>query len=195
MNREVPGRRSESTDPRAIRTRKALVQAAVKLLETHAAADLNVSQIVKEAGVSRQVFYQHFTDRDGLILATAQDMIKDAYEGFAARFSIDGDFQASVAALMETLTGHYQATLHIIESPVHGVIDQEVVQIMLPTMREELRTRATGWNDADEQLLDDMAKFYIAGCQHLLEEGVREGATPEEIGRRIELVRRVLIRD
>ena len=40
-----------------------------------------------------------------------------------------------------------------------------------------------------------MAKFYIAGCQHLLEEGVRQGATPEEIGQRVELVRRVLIRD
>lgn len=195
MNREVPGRRSESTDPRAIRTRKALVQAAVKLLETHAVADLNVSQIVKEAGVSRQVFYQHFTDRDGLILATAQDMIKDAYEGFAARFSIDRDFEAAVTALMTTLTGHYEATVHIIDSPVHSMLDQEVVAIMLPTVREELRSRADEWNDADEQLLDDMAKFYIAGCQHLLEEGVREGATPDEIGRRIELVRRVLIRD
>ena len=195
MNREVPGRRSESTDPRAIRTRKALVQAAVKLLETHAAADLNVSQIVKEAGVSRQVFYQHFTDRDGLILATAQDMIKDAYEGFAARFSSDRDFEAAVTALMTTLTGHYEATVHIIDSPVHSMLDQEVVAIMLPTVREELRSRADEWDGADEQMLDDMASFYIAGCQHLLEEGVREGATPEEIGRRIELVRRVLIRD
>ena len=58
-------------------------------------------------------------------------------------------------------------------------------------MREALRER----EGADPQLLDDMAKFYIAGCQHLLEEGVRQGATPEEIGQRVELVRRVLIRD
>ncbi|WP_288865298.1 TetR/AcrR family transcriptional regulator [uncultured Corynebacterium sp.] len=191
MNHVVPGRRSDSTDPRAIRTRNALVQATIGLLKTHTVAELNVSQIVKEAGVSRQVFYQHFTDRDGLVLATAQDMIKEAYEGFAARFSMDRDFQAAVTALTETLTDHYEAAVHIIDSPVHGQLDQEVVRIMLPTMREALRER----EGADPQLLDDMAKFYIAGCQHLLEEGVRQGATPEEIGQRVELVRRVLIHD
>lgn len=191
MNHVVPGRRSDSTDPRAIRTRNALVQATIGLLKTHTVAELNVSQIVKEAGVSRQVFYQHFTGRDGLVLATAKDMIKEAYEGFAARFSVDRDFQAAVTALMETLTDHYEAAVHIIDSPVHGQLDQEVVRIMLPTMREALRER----EGADPQLLDDMAKFYIAGCQHLLEEGVRQGASPEEIGQRVELVRRVLIRD
>lgn len=191
MNHVVPGRRSDSTDPRAIRTRKALVQATIGLLKTHTVAELNVSQIVKEAGVSRQVFYQHFTDRDGLVLATAQDMIKEAYEGFAARFSMDRDFQAAVTALMETLTDYYEAAVHIIDSPVHSQLDQEVVRIMLPTMREALRER----EGADPQLLDDMAKFYIAGCQHLLEEGVRQGASPEEIGQRVELVRRVLIHD
>ena len=193
MNQVVPGRRSESTDPRALRTRKALVGATVALLKTHPVAELNVSQIVKEAGVSRQVFYQHFTDRDGLVLATAQDMVKGAYEGFAARFSSDRDFEAAVTALMTTLTGHYEAAVHIIDSPVHSMLDQEVVAIMLPTMREELRSRADEWDGADEQLLDDMANFYIAGCQHLLEEGVREGASPEEIGRRVELVRLSLI--
>ena len=187
MNHVVPGRRSDSTDPRAIRTRNALVQATIGLLKTHTVAELNVSQIVKEAGVSRQVFYQHFTGRDGLVLATAKDMIKEAYEGFAARFSVDRDFQAAVTAL----TDHYEAAVHIIDSPVHSQLDQEVVRIMLPTMREALRER----EGADPQLLDDMAKFYIAGCQHLLEEGVRQGATPEEIGQRVELVRRVLIRD
>ncbi|MGV0433806.1 TetR/AcrR family transcriptional regulator [Corynebacterium ureicelerivorans] len=57
MNHVVPGRRSDSTDPRAIRTRNALVQATIGLLKTHTVAELNVSQIVKEAGVSRQVFY------------------------------------------------------------------------------------------------------------------------------------------
>ena len=191
MNHVVPGRRSDSTDPRAIRTRNALVQATIGLLKTHTVAELNVSQIVKEAGVSRQVFYQHFTGRDGLVLATAKDMIKEAYEGFAARFSMDRDFQAAVTALMETLTDHYEAAVHIIDSPVYSQLDQEVVRIMLPTMREALRER----EGADPQLLDDMAKFYIAGCQHLLEEGVRQGATPEEIGQRVELVRRVLIRD
>ena len=48
MNHDLPGRRSDSTDPRALRTRKALVDAVLRLLNDYEVADLNVSQIVKE---------------------------------------------------------------------------------------------------------------------------------------------------
>ena len=75
----LPGRRSDSQDPRALRTRKALIDATMRLLNDYEVADLNVSQIVKEAGVSRQVFYQHFEDRDALVLATAAQWVLAAY--------------------------------------------------------------------------------------------------------------------
>ena len=95
------------------------------------------------------------------------------------------------AKVIPKLQAQTEAAVRLIDSPVRTVLDEEVHRVMLPTMREALRER----EGADPQLLDDMAKFYIAGCQHLLEEGVRQGASPEEIGQRVELVRRVLIRD
>ena len=195
MNYDLPGRRSDSTDPRALRTRNALVQAVLRLLNDHDVADLNVSQIVKEAGVSRQVFYQHFADRDALILAAAADWVLDAYERFAERFKIDQNFEASVVELASVVDGKNEAAVRLIDSPVHTVLDNEVQRVMQDTMREQLLPRAKQWGDADAELVADMSRVYVAGIQRLIEQCVREGCTAEEIGRRAEAVRRVLIRE
>lgn len=195
MNHDLPGRRSDSTDPRALRTRKALVDAVLRLLNDHEVADLNVSQIVKEAGVSRQVFYQHFADRDALIVAAAADWVMDAYERFADRFSIDQNFEASVVELASVAASKGVAAGRLIDSPVHTVLDNEVQRVMQQTMREQLLPRAQEWEAADDQLIADMSRFYVAGMQRLIEQCVRDGCTAEEIGRRAEAVRRVLIRE
>ena len=195
MNHDLPGRRSDSTDPRALRTRKALVDAVLRLLNDHEVADLNVSQIVKEAGVSRQVFYQHFADRDALILAAAADWVLAAYERFAERFEIDQNFEASVVELVSVVEGKNEAAVRLIDSPVHTVLDNEVQRVMQDTMREQLLPRAEQWGDADAELIADMSRVYVAGMQRLIEQCVREGCTAEEIGRRAEAVRRVLIRE
>ena len=195
MNYDLPGRRSDSTDPRALRTRNALVQAVLRLLNDHEVADLNVSQIVKEAGVSRQVFYQHFADRDALILAAAADWVLAAYERFAERFEIDQNFEASVVELVSVVEGKNEAAVRLIDSPVHTVLDNEVQRVMQDTMREQLLPRAQEWEAADDQLIADMSRVYVAGIQRLIEQCVREGCTAEEIGRRAEAVRRVLIRE
>lgn len=195
MNHDLPGRRSDSTDPRALRTRKALVDAVLRLLNDHEVSDLNVSQIVKEAGVSRQVFYQHFADRDALILAAAADWVMDAYERFAERFIIDQNFEASVVELASVVDGKYEAAVRLIDSPVHSVFDHEVQRVMRDTMREQLLPRSKEWGDADAELIEDMSRVYVAGMRRLIEQCVREGCTAEEIGRRAEAVRRVLIRE
>ena len=195
MTHDLPCRRSDSTDPRALRTRKALVDAVLRLLNDHEVSDLNVSQIVKEAGVSRQVFYQHFADRDAVILAAAMDWVLDAYEHFAERFSIDKNFEASVVELASVVDGKNEAAVRLIDSPVHTVFDNEVQRVMKDTMREQLLPRSKEWEDADAELIADMSRVYVAGMQRLIEQCVREGCTAEEIGRRAEAVRRVLIRE
>ena len=167
----------------------------LRLLNDYEVADLNVSQIVKEAGVSRQVFYQHFADRDALILAAAADWVLDAYERFAERFEIDNNFEASVVELASVVDGKREAAVRLIDSPVHTVLDNEVQRVMQDTMREQLLPRAKEWGDADAELVADMSRVYVAGIQRLIEQCVREGCTAEEIGRRAEAVGRVLIRE
>ena len=85
--------------------------------------------------------------------------------------------------------------MRLIDSPVHAVLDDEVQRVMQDTMREQLLPRSREWGDADAQLVDDMSRVYVAGMQRLIEQCVREGCSSEEIGRRAEAVRRVLIRE
>ena len=119
----------------------------------------------------------------------------DAYERFADRFSIDQNFEASVVELASVAASKGVAAGRLIDSPVHTVLDNEVQRVMQQTMREQLLPRAQEWEAADDQLIADMSRFYVAGMQRLIEQCVRDGCTAEEIGRRAEAVRRVLIRE
>ena len=61
---------SHSVDPRAERVRTRLREAAFALAHERPVDQLTVGDIVARAEVSRQVFYQHFRDRDDAV-ATA----------------------------------------------------------------------------------------------------------------------------
>ncbi len=62
-------------DPRTARSRQALIEAMTRVLDSSTSPELNVSDIVKEAGVSRPTFYQHFGDMQGLVQAATQDRL------------------------------------------------------------------------------------------------------------------------
>ena len=57
------------TDPRAIRSRAALLAVAEQLLDEAHADELTVTEVASRAGVSRPTFYQHFADVSALIAA------------------------------------------------------------------------------------------------------------------------------
>ncbi|MBE8516920.1 TetR family transcriptional regulator [Amycolatopsis sp. H6(2020)] len=59
--------RTDSADPRAARVRDGLRRAAFELIERRRVEKISVSDITQRAGVSRQVFYQHFRDRDDAV--------------------------------------------------------------------------------------------------------------------------------
>lgn len=72
-------------------TRTRILNAAWSLLESGRGAGVRMSDIAKEAGISRQALYLHFPNRADLLVATTQhvDAVKD----------IDGRLAASRAAL------------------------------------------------------------------------------------------------
>lgn len=186
-------RRSESTDPRAIRTRTALVEATMKLLYEHHVEHLSVSQIVKEAGVSRQVFYQHFSDRDALVLEAGQRIMDGPYHDFARDFSVPGDHIEEIETLMRALAPRKDAVLHLLDSPVHGVLENYIYDIIVPPMSEEIRRflDRTGQTYTDEELAD-ITRFVAAGNHMLVEESVRHGLDAASIARRADKVHRAL---
>jgi AcrR family transcriptional regulator len=72
-----------STDPRVSRTRAALVAAVQSLSE--AEAEVSVSAIVREAGISRASFYAHFSGLDEL----ATSLHREAFTAIADLFRLD----------------------------------------------------------------------------------------------------------
>ncbi len=104
--------RTNSLDPRAERVRTKLRDAALALAHERPVDQLTVADIVDRAGVSRQVFYQHFGDRD--------DAIAYAFTvAFAAAAGdIAGDARARILALFDFAAEHRAMYRNVVPSAV-----------------------------------------------------------------------------
>jgi AcrR family transcriptional regulator len=71
---EVRSTLKASRDPRALRTRAALIAATSTLMHKSGEA-FTAEQIATEAGVSRSSFYAHFTSAEAAVLAVFRDTI------------------------------------------------------------------------------------------------------------------------
>lgn len=104
--------RAHSSDPRAERVRARLREAAFALAHERPVDQLTVGDIVARAEVSRQVFYQHFTDRDDAVAAA----VTAAFASATA--AIDGDARARVQRLFEFAADHRAMYRNIVPSAV-----------------------------------------------------------------------------
>ncbi|OBB15165.1 TetR family transcriptional regulator [Mycobacteriaceae bacterium 1482268.1] len=104
--------RSNSIDPRAERVRAKLRDAALALVHERPVDHLTVGDIVERAGVSRQVFYQHFSDRD--------DAIAHAFTAAFASATADiaGDPRARIMALFDFAAEHRAMYRNVVPSAV-----------------------------------------------------------------------------
>jgi AcrR family transcriptional regulator len=116
--------RTHSADPRAERVRTRLREAAFALAHERPVDQLTVGDIVRRAEVSRQVFYQHFLDRDDAV-ATAFTV---AFA--AATADISGDARARILRLFNFAAEH--------RSMYRNVVPSAVTQRVVTAYRAEL---------------------------------------------------------
>lgn len=116
--------RTHSVDPRAERVRTRLREASFALAHERPVDRLTVGDIVSRAEVSRQVFYQHFRDRDDAV-ATAF-----ALEFAAATADIGGDAHARILRLFDFAADH--------RSMYRNVVPSAVTQRVVTAFRAEL---------------------------------------------------------
>src|SRR3954464_825162 len=110
--RSMAAARTHSVDPRAERVRTLLRDAAFALAHERPVDQITVADLVTRAGVSRQVFYQHFTDRDDAV-ATAF-----AVAFAAAAADIEGDARARITRLFEFAAEHRAMYRNVVPSAV-----------------------------------------------------------------------------
>jgi len=104
--------RANSVDPRAERVRARLRDAAFALAHEQPVDRLTVGDIVARAGVSRQVFYRHFRDRD--------DAVAFAFSAAFASATADlaGEPGARILALFDFAAHHRAMYRNIVSSAV-----------------------------------------------------------------------------
>src|SRR5690625_1830822 len=62
------------------RRHDSLIETAAALVEAHGWRALTMVSLAREAGVSRQLVYQHFSSVDQLMVATLTHIFQDVYE-------------------------------------------------------------------------------------------------------------------
>jgi AcrR family transcriptional regulator len=125
--------RTHSVDPRAERVRTRLREAAFALAHERPVDEMTVGDIVVRAEVSRQVFYQHFRDRDDAVAtaftvafaAATADI--DSVDGTAA----DGDARAAILRLFDFAAEH--------RSMYRNIVPSAVTQRVVSAFRAELQ--------------------------------------------------------
>jgi len=116
--------RTHSVDPRAERVRTLLRDAAFALAHERPVDQITVADLVARAGVSRQVFYQHFTDRDDAVASA----LTVAFE--AATVDIDGEPRTRILRIFDLAVEH--------RAMYHNVVPSAVTQQVVAAFRAEL---------------------------------------------------------
>jgi AcrR family transcriptional regulator len=126
--------RAHSADPRAERVRTRLREAAFALAHERSVDELTVGDIVARAEVSRQVFYQHFRDRDDAV-ATAFTVAFAAATADMGRFDGTavgrGDARARILRLFDFAAEH--------RSMYRNIVPSAVTQRVVTAFRAELQ--------------------------------------------------------
>lgn len=119
------------TDPRAVRSRAALIDAMIAALDEGVPpSSISITDAVKRAGVSRPTFYQHFAGMPALVHAAALQRLQGAFD-LVPIAEPDADWEEFSHESMSILLGHlaehsafYLAVLHDAGlSPVSDIID------------------------------------------------------------------------
>jgi AcrR family transcriptional regulator len=126
MTRMPPGRHHIPRDIVERHQRDRLKAAMVKLVNEKGYPDVSLTQIVKTAGIARQTFYDHFTDKEDLVLAVFDEAIEETVrqmtEAAQAQEGLwEEKVRAGVVAFLERVAGAPElARFCLIESQSAG---------------------------------------------------------------------------
>ncbi|MGI6870603.1 MULTISPECIES: TetR/AcrR family transcriptional regulator [Amycolatopsis] len=169
---ELRGRMRGSTDARAQRTRKRLVN-AFQELAAEGGADVTVKEIVTRAGVNRTSFYAHFPDLDALAVAATSDLfdvvaVADAASrpGDPAQASLDS-LRAVIEYLAERATV-YERLLGSGATPFFTAVEDAFTERNRHTLR--------GVRDLPPEVdVDVTARYVAAGVMGVIAQWLRDG--------------------
>ncbi|MER5911544.1 TetR family transcriptional regulator [Streptomyces sp. NPDC001982] len=151
------------------KTRQALLDAALGLLEEQSLSSLGLREVTRAVGVAPTAFYRHFRSTADLGVALVDEALGSLHPLVRTTVSTAGDSDQRITRAVELIAGHvaaHPAHVRFIARERHGGVQpvREAIQAQLARFAEEVRTElakdqeAVGWSDDDLQML---AHLYV----------------------------------
>ncbi|MFI5831263.1 TetR family transcriptional regulator [Streptomyces sp. NPDC051578] len=152
-----------------LKTRRALLDAALTLLEEQSLGSLGLREVTRAAGVAPTAFYRHFRDIEDLGIALVDEALENLHATVRSTLATSGDAEqrmATAVELMATLVRSYPAHIRFIVRERHGGVRRvrEAVTGQLDAFAVEVAESlgsdplGAGWSRDDLLML---ARLYV----------------------------------
>ncbi|MGW5070833.1 TetR family transcriptional regulator [Streptomyces cyaneofuscatus] len=184
-----------------LKTRQALLDAALLLLEHQSLSSLGLREVTRAAGVTPTAFYRHFADTAALGVALVEETLGSLHGLIAAVLAETGDSQERVDRSVEVIARHVGAQpahFRFIAREQHGGVGpvRAAIAAQLRRFAEEVACAlgqepgSAGWSEEDLLMLGGFyVDHMVMTASALLEAGPeREREVVRQTRRRLRLV-------
>jgi AcrR family transcriptional regulator len=185
------------------KTRQALLDAALELLEGQSLSSLGLREVTRAVGVAPTAFYRHFRSTADLGVALVEEALDSLHATVRATVSTTGDSDERISRAVELIAGHvaaHPAHVRFIARERHGGVQpvREAIRGQLTRFTEEVRAELTqdpvsaGWNDDDLLMLAGLYVDQMLITASLFLEAQETEASEEERRRIAQVAERQL---
>ncbi|MBP2324893.1 AcrR family transcriptional regulator [Kibdelosporangium banguiense] len=171
LNEAEPAR-----DRRVRRSRAALMRAAVELVSERGTAAVTLSDIAGAADVSRRVVYQHFGDRDTLLLEAGLDLARRELLPRLAETPQEATGREQTLATARHFADHRAFYRALLTGSCAFALDRGLISLLLPINRQAIG-KLYG-DRLSRQVVDDLAVLLTGGAGSFITSWVVEGDDP-----------------
>ncbi|MET7814104.1 TetR family transcriptional regulator [Streptomyces sp. NPDC005395] len=183
------------------KTRQALLDAALGLLEEQSLSSLGLREVTRAVGVAPTAFYRHFHSTADLGVALVEEALGSLHPMIRTTMSPAEDDDERIARAVKLIAGHvaaHPAHVRFIARERHGGVQpvRRAIREQLARFAEEVQAElatdasAAGWSDADLRMLAGLYVDQMLITASLFLETL--DAPEEERRRAVETARRQL---
>ncbi|MFF3343906.1 TetR family transcriptional regulator [Streptomyces sp. NPDC002779] len=173
------------------KTRQALLDAALGLLEEQSLSSLGLREVTRAVGVAPTAFYRHFRSTADLGVALVEEALGSLHPMIRTTVSADGDPDERIARAVELIAGHvtaHPAHVRFIARERHGGVQpvREAIQQQLARFGEEVQHElakdpmSEGWSDDDLLMLANLYVDQMLMVASLFLDTLEEGAEEKQ---------------
>ncbi|MET9776392.1 TetR family transcriptional regulator [Streptomyces sp. NPDC006367] len=178
------------------KTRQALLDAALGLLEEQSLSSLGLREVTRAVGVAPTAFYRHFRSTADLGVALVEEALGSLHPMIRTTVTSAGDGEERIARAVGLIAGHvaaHPAHVRFVARERHGGVRpvREAIREQLARFAEEVRDElagdplAAGWHDDDLLMLAGLYVDQMISTASLFLEALD---APEEERRRVTAV-------